>query len=209
MRYILTGGARALACLAVFSLAALVADDAPGQEVSTSRVATGARVYGSMCGRCHNPRSPLERSDREWTVIANHMRIRGNLTGDQVKSVLAFLQATNTDPRQRSGPANEPAPGAPHDEAERLEGPITTDAGAISRGRSLVSEKACLGCHVIGDAGGKVGPTLNGITGRREPSFIRRKLADPTFNTSTSMMPNFGLTADEIEALLAYLSTLE
>ena len=27
-------------------------------------VSEGARVYGNMCGRCHNPRSPLEQTDR-------------------------------------------------------------------------------------------------------------------------------------------------
>ncbi|GBD31829.1 hypothetical protein HRbin33_00789 [bacterium HR33] len=42
----------------------------------------------------------------------------------------------------------------------------------------------------------------------RGADFVRRKLADPTFNNATSMMPNFGLSAEEIEALLAYLATL-
>lgn len=170
-------------------------------------VAEGARVYGNMCGRCHNPRSPLERTDREWVAIANHMRVRGNLTGGQVRAVLAFLQATNTDPRERApltgpqGPSRAAAPTASW-------APPSTDPQVIARGQQLANQNACLGCHVMGGAGGPVGPTLNGVVPRRGPQFVRRKLADPTSDNATSMMPNFGFTADEIEALLAYLARL-
>jgi cytochrome c1 len=44
--------------------------------------------------------------------------------------------------------------------------------------------------------------------GRRGAQYLRQKLADPTFDKATSMMPNFGLTAEEIEAILAYMNTL-
>ena len=88
---------------------------AVAQEPSSgSRVAEGARVYGNMCGRCHNPRSPLERDDRSWITIINHMRVRGNLTGGQVKDVLAFLQGTNNDPSQVSPIAAATGPTARH-----------------------------------------------------------------------------------------------
>ena len=61
---------------------------------------------------------------------------------------------------------------------------------------------------MIGTAGGAVGPSLNRSVQRRGPQFIRNKLVNPTFNSSTSMMPNFGLTPDQVEAILAYLATL-
>ncbi len=168
-------------------------------------VAEGARVYGDMCGRCHNPRSPLERTDRDWVTIANHMRVRANMSGKQLQDVLAFLQATNTDPRERA-----PIGGGAAAEAGALgSGAPSTDPEVIARGEELVAQNACLGCHVIGKAGGNVGPRLNGIMKRREPEFVRRKLADPTLDNTTSMMPNFGLSSEEIEAILAYLATLD
>ena len=37
---------------------------------------------------------------------------------------------------------------------------------------------------------------------------VRRKLMDPTFDNSTSMMPNLGPTSDQIEAIVAYLAAL-
>ncbi len=62
---------------------------------------------------------------------------------------------------------------------------------------------------MIGKAGGQVGPPLNGVVKRRGADFVRRKLADPTFDNATSMMPNFALTSEDIEALLAFLASLD
>ncbi len=198
---------RRLAVLAAAVLAAFVysAPGLDGQQTAAQRVAEGAAVYGAECGRCHNPRSPLERTDREWVVIANHMRVRANLTGGQVRRVLAFLQATNSDPGRPTGLL---AGEAGADAGVLREGPPSTDVEMIALGSNLVTATACIGCHVIGDVGGPVGPSLNGLIKRRDADYIRQKMRDPTFDNSTSMMPNFGLTADEIEALLAYLATL-
>lgn len=184
---------------ALAALAMPVPPDLPGQE--TSPVAAGAAVYGDMCGRCHNARSPLERSDRDWVTIVNHMRIRGNLTGGQVRHVLAFLQATNSAPdRVTPGGGVRPA-------AEYTEAPIRPELA--DAGRDIVAARACVGCHVIAGTGANVGPSLDGVTGRRSPDFLRRKLEDPTFDKPASMMPNFDLTREEIEAVLAYLATLD
>lgn len=187
----------AAAALAVLALA-----PASGLAAQLSeRAIEGARIYGDVCGRCHNPRSPLERTDDEWVIIVNHMRIRGNLTGVQSRAVLAFLQAANINPAVAE-PVLAPTVGL-------ASGAPSGDPQIIGRGRELVTEKACVGCHIIAGAGGQVGPALNGVVARQGPDFVRRKLTDPTFNNPTSMMPNFGLAADEVEALLAYLATLQ
>lgn len=193
--------------LTALSLLAALPGALGAQQPDARLVSEGARVYGNMCGRCHNPRSPLERTDREWVTIANHMRVRANLTGGEVRSVLAFLQATNTDPRERR-PLLElpPVPGARA--PAPAEGPVSTDPAVVARGETLAEQRACLGCHVIGARGGQVGPSLNGVVERRGPEFVRHKLADPTFNNATSMMPNFGLADEEIEAIVAYLASL-
>jgi len=190
--------------LAVAVIVAAVLGTPKGVSAQSAAVAEGARVYGTTCGRCHNARSPLERSDRDWVTIINHMRVRANLTGGQTRSVLAFLQATNGDPSEVT--AIEAAePGA----MEAMStAPPSTDPALVERGSALVAEKACLGCHVVAGAGGKVGPSLDGILGRKSPQFLRQKLMDPTVDNETSMMPNFGLTSDQIEAVLAYLATL-
>ncbi len=179
------------------------------QQASSAAVTEGARIYGVTCGRCHNPRSPLERRDREWVTIANHMRVRANLTGKQVRSVLAFLQATNSDPRERVLLPEGPGAGQAGAGTQLRTGAASTDPEVIARGKALTDEKACLGCHVIGSGGGQLGPSLNGAVSRRSVNFVRRKLADPTFDDATSMMPNFGLTSEQIEAIVAFLAMLD
>ncbi len=198
-------GNRRLSFAAVVLFAATLAPS-PADAQESEAIAEGARVYGAMCGRCHNPRSPLERSDRDWVTIINHMRVRANMTGDQVRSVLAFLQATNTDPREPAM-VTESREAAPVRSPQAMGAP-SRDPQMIARGRDLVGQRACLGCHIIGRQGGQVGPTLNGIAKRRDADYLRRKLADPTVDNATSMMPNFGLSDDEIEAILAYLASL-
>ncbi len=175
-----------------------------GASAQTQAVAEGARVYGATCGRCHNARSPLERSDRDWVTIINHMRVRANMTGGQTRNVLAFLQATNGDPSE----ITTIAAAQPGTAATMSTAPPSTDPALIDRGAVLIAEKACLGCHVVAGTGGKVGPSLDGILSRRSVQFLRQKLNDPTVDNQTSMMPNFGLTADQIEAVVAYLATL-
>lgn len=181
------------------------APQAANQE--TNLVSEGARVYGNMCGRCHNPRSPLEMTDRNWTMITNHMRIRANLTGKQMRGVLAFLQASNTDPRERVNPLNLPLPPLAVD-MTRSDTTLSTDPAVIDRGRTIVSERACLGCHVVDGEGGNVGPSLDNVVNRRGAAYVMRKLADPTLDNSTSMMPNFDLTEEQIRAVASYLATL-
>ncbi len=93
----------------------LVANDATAQAVDPMLVAEGAAMYGATCARCHYARSPLERSDRQWVVIMNHMRVRANLTGQQTRKVLAFLMATNGQP----SPGQQASSTARDEEGER------------------------------------------------------------------------------------------
>jgi cytochrome c1 len=60
----------------------------------------------------------------------------------------------------------------------------------------------------VGDGGGNVGPSLNGVVERKGADYVVRKIIDPTFDNSTSMMLNFGLTDEEAQWVAAYLATL-
>jgi len=202
----LTRGAMSVAAAALLFLA--FAAPAEAQRSSAEDVQEGAGVYGATCGRCHYARSPLEHSDRDWVLIINHMRVRANLTGKQTRSVLAFLQATNAGPQgpealpsRREAPS-EVQPSLRHE-------PVSEDPEVIARGKELIAVKACNGCHVLEGTGGNLGPSLDGALTRRDAQYVWEKLTNPAFDNATSMMPNLGLTQDEIEALVAYLATLE
>lgn len=108
----------------------------PGTHVdlaAQSQVAEGAVVYAQNCGRCHNARSPLERTDREWVTIVAHMRARGNLTKSQASQVLDFLQMANgteapAAPVAPTAPVRPGEPAAEHPSERRVgETPSDTD----------------------------------------------------------------------------------
>ncbi len=66
---------------------------ASAQDPAT--IADGARAWSQNCTRCHNARSPLERSDGDWAIIVGHMRARAGLTKKQAHAITVYLQVIN------------------------------------------------------------------------------------------------------------------
>ncbi len=66
-------------------------DNAP----DPAQIARGAKAWAEQCGRCHNMRSPSELKDEEWLVSTTHMRVRGNIPGNVIRDVQAFLRSSN------------------------------------------------------------------------------------------------------------------
>jgi hypothetical protein len=56
---------------------------------------TGVQLWSDNCARCHNSRPPEEFSDAQWETIVHHMRLRANLTGEESREIVKFLQASN------------------------------------------------------------------------------------------------------------------
>lgn len=55
----------------------------------------GAQLWGENCNRCHNIPSPVNFSDVQWRKIGIHMKIRANLTEEEVKKIIEFMQSAN------------------------------------------------------------------------------------------------------------------
>jgi hypothetical protein len=55
----------------------------------------GAQLWAENCTRCHNVRPPSQYSDQQWDLIVTHMRLRANLTGQESREIIKFLQASN------------------------------------------------------------------------------------------------------------------
>lgn len=68
-------------------------------NVKSGDFSRGANVWRDNCGRCHNIREPRELRDDQWYTSAFHMRIRGGLTGQETRDVIAFLAASNKPTR--------------------------------------------------------------------------------------------------------------
>ncbi len=164
---------------------------APTLAIAEEDQIDGARVYAETCNRCHNFRSPVEFDDAQWAVVTTHMRIIGGLPGDEVRAVLEYLRANNNPPRRPRATLTRVKPSPPGD--------------PVARGRALVLQKGCIGCHVVEGLGGTMGPKLDGIAQRRSESFVLRQLQNPQGNKPGSLMPNRALAPEEIEAIWAYL----
>lgn len=87
------------------------------------------------------------------------------------------------------------------------------------QGKEIFSQSACIGCHTIqGLSAGVLGPNLTHFAGRtsfagaifeRTPENLARWLADPPGRKPGALMPNLGLTPEQISALVAYLQSLK
>ena len=83
----------------LFGLVTIVLTALTSQTVNAqdpSLIGKGAGLWASNCTRCHNARSPMERNDRSWVTVVNHMRARANLTKSEARAITAYLQAVNT-----------------------------------------------------------------------------------------------------------------
>ncbi|MEO6902300.1 MAG: cytochrome c [Bacteroidia bacterium] len=55
----------------------------------------GVQLWSENCNRCHNAPSPTDFSDAKWANIGAHMKIRANLTDEEITKIVEFLQASN------------------------------------------------------------------------------------------------------------------
>jgi mono/diheme cytochrome c family protein len=91
---------------------------------------------------------------------------------------------------------------------DALHATVPTDAATVVRGQELFDRHGCVGCHIVGDRGGFVGPDLNGSGARLQPGWTVAWLLDPERWKPGTLQPDHGLTRDEAEALTAYTLSL-
>jgi mono/diheme cytochrome c family protein len=84
----------------------------------------------------------------------------------------------------------------------------------VAKGEKLFADQKCTLCHSIGDKGNKKGP-LDGVATKIKADEIREWLVDAkamTAKTKATRKPEmkaFTLPKDDVDALVAYLTTLK
>ena len=56
---------------------------------------SGAQLWGEACNRCHLAPSPADYNDTDWSTISLHMRVRANITENDITRIEAFLKSAN------------------------------------------------------------------------------------------------------------------
>ncbi len=88
----------------------------------------------------------------------------------------------------------------------------TTVAGAprLSRGRVVLADRGCVGCHEIpGVELPEIAPDLNGLKDKVSASWVRAWLADPGTLNIDHRMPQFAMPDTEMDTIVAFLFSLE
>ncbi|MBI4538285.1 MAG: cytochrome c [Gemmatimonadetes bacterium] len=176
-------------------------------------ILTHMRVRANLTGRqaravmafltAVNPEAP----SRVDTLVVSDTIVR-------IDTVVVVQQAAERPPEPRpQQPAIEP-PAAPRTEAPRPARPSELDPAearrrAIEQGRRLIATKGCAGCHVVEGKGGALGPSLDNVFRRRDEAYVRRKTASPQLDNPNSVMPPFNLAPADLDAILAYLRSIQ
>jgi len=56
---------------------------------------SGAQMWGETCNRCHLAPSPADYNDTDWETISLHMRVRANITENEITKIEEFLKSAN------------------------------------------------------------------------------------------------------------------
>lgn len=71
----------------------------------------------------------------------------------------------------------------------------------------LAARLPCRGCHVIGGKGGRIGPVLDGVTGRRSLDYVQNMVADPQRLAPGTPMPRVIMTERDRALVIAYITS--
>ena len=97
------------------------------------------------------------------------------------------------------GEAAAPAPPPPWE-------PLTLSPFAMQKAETLLRDRwSCLGCHQLGDDGGRIGPRLDGIAERLRPEYVRALIHDPANLATGTVMPASLEQPDRLDLIASFL----
>lgn len=77
---------------------------------------------------------------------------------------------------------------------------------AVVLGKKVWEDNNCIGCHTIMGEGAYFAPELGNVYERRGPDFIKAWIkAMPTNAPGRRQMPQFNLSEEELDAMVAFL----
>lgn len=84
--------------------------------------------------------------------------------------------------------------------------PLALSPFAMRKAETLLRDRwSCLGCHQLGDDGGRIGPRLDGIAQRLRPGYVRAIMQDPAHLAPGTIMPASLEQPDRLDLIASYL----
>lgn len=198
------------------TIGAPLQDATSAAESPAAAVGRGASAWAENCGSCHNLRSPQELGDASWGVAAAHMRVRANLSGDVVRDILAFLQASNGGPPGLAPapvPAASPSPVPLAASAVPASAPAASAASADIAAGGRTYATTCVACHGANGKGTIPGvpdfTAANGRLTKSDADLLRNMINGLQSPGSPIPMPakggNPSLSDQDMANALAYI----
>ncbi len=198
----------------------------PVVQSSADLVREGERLYDELrCGTCHGPDReevvpglPPDLSyagsklTRAWIVgylrdpypirylsegVRPKLRMPDYRLSDREANALATYLAEQTDESRFPAKPIEPASGP----AVRAR----ASQDRLEEGKRLFANYQCLGCHVLGSEGNRIGPDLTHVGSRLKLEYLNTFLQAPESVIPGTAMKNFDLWEEERVALVAFL----
>lgn len=79
-------------------------------------------------------------------------------------------------------------------------------AFSMNKAQTLLKEKlSCLGCHQLGNEGGRIGPDLSSLNTRLQPAFVYQMIQSPHALVPETVMPKILLPPKTLDLIANYL----
>ncbi len=76
------------------------------------------------------------------------------------------------------------------------------------QGALIFQKNSCGTCHSVNGVGGKIGPPLNGLAGRRNEAWVIQHFQNPQMMVPKTPMPPYKFSGTEMQNIVSYLFTL-
>lgn len=77
---------------------------------------------------------------------------------------------------------------------------------SMRKAEALLRDRwSCLGCHQLGEDGGRIGPRLDGAARRLRPEYVRALIEDPSHLAPETIMPGSFEQPDRLDLIASYL----
>jgi len=88
--------------------------------------------------------------------------------------------------------------------------PRKLSAFSMNKAQTLLKEKlSCLGCHQLGNEGGRIGPNLSSLKNRLQPDFVYQFIQNPAAHQPETVMPKILMPPKTLDLIANYLSQQE